>query len=452
MSARTTLPVSPVQYDGLSCDFSLDSATHDASKMFPPELSGLSYVASLGAGSTALVALYEHHDSARWVAVKLCRDANDALLNDLFRNEAAHMEAVRDHPYILPIFGSGVTEDGRGYIMCEYAPNGTLDYVMRFSEQCGMMPVDQVVTIGVHMADALAAAHRHGIVHHDVKPSNILLSASGEPMLADFGIADSVYARNAIGYSAAWAAPECFDEHTRYRPESADAYSLAAVLYALLTGSPPFGYERRPESFSASASPVSVANCCLPQIDRLDVPDELRATLMVALSQDPEQRYFSALDFAHALQDVQYQCFGKVTPLYVEKHDAASQRFANHTAGIGCGDVPQLGGWSPPGRTDSSGEYVRRNRHDVRHAAATTETATTATTTAEARRHVDFSRSMIIGILLIVAMLSLYAALRIAVLDSDAIPAIAPLQVVEPDAIEDQLFSYHTDIAITGEV
>lgn len=465
MSGRATPAVPSMQHGALQCDISCpDDSLYDASPcdisvcgvslcdvmqrsvercvgmpdcvlqmdadIFPIELSGLSYVTPLGSGSTAMVALYEHRESARWVAVKLCRRPHDALLNDLFRNEAACMRAINDHPHILPILGSGVTDDGRGYIICEYAPNGTLDAAVKAAGlQCGM-PVDQIAALGVHMADALAAAHSRGIVHHDVKPSNIVLSASDKPMLADFGIADSVYASSVAGYSTVWAAPECFDVHARYRYESADVYSLAAVVYALLTGSPPSGYAGSARFFDSPVSAPDERNA--PPIDCLDVPDALKTTLRIALNQNPEQRYFSALDFAHALQDVQRQCFGEATPLYVEGQGEASDGYTNHTPATK--------------RSSDGGLYGIRKRAD-RNVSGSSDAEY-----AQEFRHTYVGRNLTVGMLIAVALLSLYMAIRMAAFASDVLPAVTPLQVVKPDGIENRSFSYHTDIAITDEV
>src|SRR5439155_13694648 len=87
---------------------------------------------------------------------------------------------------IITVFDAGVTDDGRPFIAMQYLPNGSLADRLAAT---GPLPVQEVLSIGAAIADALGTAHRAGVLHRDVKPGNILISDEGEPVLTDFGIA-----------------------------------------------------------------------------------------------------------------------------------------------------------------------------------------------------------------------------------------------------------------------
>ena len=134
----------------------------------PPRLAGYSYVRVLGHGSTATVYLYRQQGIERDVAIKVSVEQVDSRIADAFRAEARAMAALSSHPYILSTYDAGVTDDGRYYLVFEYAPGGTLKDVL-----CNhVLDVPQMLSMGVHLASAVATAHRAGIVHRDIKNSN----------------------------------------------------------------------------------------------------------------------------------------------------------------------------------------------------------------------------------------------------------------------------------------
>ena len=139
----------------------------------PPRLAGYSYVRVLGHGSTATVYLYRQQGIERDVAIKVSVEQVDSRIADAFRAEARAMAALSSHPYILSTYDAGVTDDGRYYLVFEYAPGGTLKDVL-----CNhVLDVPQMLSMGVHLASAVATAHRAGIVHRDIKTT----SASPSP-------------------------------------------------------------------------------------------------------------------------------------------------------------------------------------------------------------------------------------------------------------------------------
>lgn len=85
------------------------------------------------------------------------------------------MAKLSSHPYILPVYGAGVTSDGHGYIVIEYAPGGTYNSIMKARS----MTCEQVLDLGIKLSSALFTAHRSNIIHHDHKPSNILITSQG---------------------------------------------------------------------------------------------------------------------------------------------------------------------------------------------------------------------------------------------------------------------------------
>ena len=99
--------------------------------MRPPKLPGYDFVQMLGSGATATVYLYNQRMPARPVAVKASAKTLDPRAAALFNREANFMAKLSSHPYILPVYGAGVTSDGHGYIVIEYAPGGTYNSIMK---------------------------------------------------------------------------------------------------------------------------------------------------------------------------------------------------------------------------------------------------------------------------------------------------------------------------------
>lgn len=265
-----------------------------------PAIDGHETIRRLGCGATAEVWLCRRCDSGLPVAVKVGLRRADPRQAQRFRNEAAFLARLSAHPNILPVLGSGETADGRPYVALEYAPRGTGKDLMAVRA----LTPREAADLGVRLAGALVAAHRAGVTHRDIKPSNILFAADGTPMLADFGIAASVYdATTVTGFSERWAAPEVLDGRSG-GSEAADLYALAAMIRAMMSGHAPR---------TASAIGTSDATA-MPS----DVPDALRRALDRALSEEPSARPYSALEFARSLQSAQWQAFGTVTPLTAE--------------------------------------------------------------------------------------------------------------------------------------
>jgi serine/threonine protein kinase len=165
----------------------------------------------------------------------------------------------------------------------------------------------------------LQTAHSKGILHRDIKPGNILVSDSGAPLLADFGIATSVYSSTSVpGYSVAWAPPEILRDDGRHtRGEASDVYSLAASLIGILTGSSPYELAYAPRNRTQLTEYIRTRR--LPSFSHMGLPLFLEPALRTALEANPQDRYYSALDFARELQRTQQKTSGRQTSLVVHE-------------------------------------------------------------------------------------------------------------------------------------
>ncbi|MEY2698832.1 MAG: hypothetical protein RL720_788, partial [Actinomycetota bacterium] len=179
----------------------------------PPVLSGFTFVRVLGSGGFGDVFLYEQQLPRRNVAIKvLLPEVVNPRVRDMFQSEAQLMSQLSTHPSILSVFEAGVSSDGRPYLVTEVCVGG---YGERFRAET--IPVAEALRTGIRIAAALETAHRANVLHRDIKPGNILVTAYGHPVLSDFGIASSVYlgdSSTAVGLSVPWSAPEVIREST----------------------------------------------------------------------------------------------------------------------------------------------------------------------------------------------------------------------------------------------
>jgi eukaryotic-like serine/threonine-protein kinase len=286
----------------------------------PPVLPGLDYVRPLGSGGFADVFLYQQDMPRRSVAVKvLPSDVRDPDLLRMFKAEADVLAHLSAHPSIVTVYQAGVSADGRPYIVMEFCP-GSL--VQRYRIE--RIPVEEVLPIGVKMAGALESAHRAGLVHRDVKPSNILMTSFGAPVLADFGISSSLARgteHEVLAMSIPWSAPEVVAEHTTGTVAS-EVWSLGATVYSLLAGHSPFERRERGQNTREQLR-RRIARASYTDIPRADVPAELQHVLARAMSRDARERFGSARELGEALQGVQRALGLAPTPLEVPAEEWA---------------------------------------------------------------------------------------------------------------------------------
>jgi len=268
------------------------------------ELGRFRVVREIARGGMATVYLAEDLKHERPVAVKVLRPELAAFLGpERFLREMRTMARLQ-HPHILPLFDSGEA-DGLLYYVMPYVEDDTLRDRLDAEKQLG---VEEAVRITREIADALDYAHRHGVLHRDIKPGNILLH-EGRPMLADFGIAlplgpGGPARTTEVGLSLGtphYMSPEQATAEQELTPKS-DVYSLACVLYEMLAGAPPHaGASSREVMQSIVTGEVE------PVTDRRrSVPSNVAAATEKALAKLPADRFVSAREFADALADPRF--------------------------------------------------------------------------------------------------------------------------------------------------
>jgi len=271
----------------------------DAGDLIGSRIGDYSVLRRLGRGGMATVYLVHDPKHDRQVALKLLDATVVASVgSDRFLREI-RLAAQLQHPHILPVFDSG-DSDGRFWFTMPYIAGGSLRE--RLKRQ-GEIPVGDAVRLIRELALALDDAHRHGIVHRDVKPENILLTPEGDPLLADFGIARPLdrgsvvlTGDGALIGTPAYMSPEQ-SEGSENLDGRSDLYSLGCVLYELLAGEPPFtGPTPRSIMAKRLASPPPDVG-----VVRDRVPRGLREVLGRVLSRSPSDRYPSGAELAAAL-------------------------------------------------------------------------------------------------------------------------------------------------------
>jgi len=281
----------------------------------PPGIAGFTYVRPLGTGGFADVFLFEQNLPRRPVAVKvMLEDIVDDNLLRMFNAEADVMARLSAHPSILTIYEASISADGRPYIVMEYCPTSLTNRYRR-----EVIPVSEVLQLGVKIASALETAHRSGLLHRDIKPSNILMTTFGAPVLADFGIASAITGRadtdEVFAMSVPWSAPEIVEERVS-GSVAAEVWGLGATLYSLLAGRSPF---ERPGSGQNSRDQLKsrIRKAAYTPIGRSDVPARLEEVLARSMARDAAARHASAAELAHELQLVQHEMGVPHTPMEV---------------------------------------------------------------------------------------------------------------------------------------
>ena len=269
-------------------------------------LPGTSYrlVKQLGAGAGGEVHEGVHVDLGRRVAVKILAQglAGDEAHVARFRREARAIAKV-SHPATARLYDYGQSSDGRTFLAMELWEGDTLDLV---AGPAGNLSLDDALRIARDAALALHAVHLAGLVHRDVKPSNLLLTRDGQVKLLDFGLAcvaghgdDEELAPSGVCGTPAYLAPE--QARQSKVDGRADVYALGSVLYELLTG-------RQPFSGSTIEAVLAQKREGLPEnpSDRSPskrLPAKVDALVLTALAVFPDDRYASALAFAGAIDE-----------------------------------------------------------------------------------------------------------------------------------------------------
>src|SRR6266508_1382510 len=244
-------------------------------------------------GGMAQVYLARDQLLDRPVAIKVLfpEFARDPSFVERFRREA-QAAANLSHPNIVAIYDWG-QERGTYFIVMEYIEGRSLRELIHAD---GPLPPAQAAEIGAEIAEALAFAHRSGVVHCDIKPGNVLITEAGRVKVTDFGIARATQGDTGEALTQTGAV---MGTATYFSPEQAqglpvdgrsDVYSLGVVLYEMVTGAPPFTGE----------SPVAVAYKHVredpepPAARAPDLPPDLQHIILTAMAKDADSRYQTA--------------------------------------------------------------------------------------------------------------------------------------------------------------
>ncbi len=235
------------------------------------------------------------------MAVKLLAEhlADDPTFVSRFQREA-QAAARLVHPNIVQIFDSGLDEpSGRHFIVMEYIEGSSCAEILRDD---GWVEVDEAVSIIEQACEGLDYAHRHGVVHRDVKPGNLLRAREGEVKLADFGIAkateqSSITQVGSVLGTAAYLAPE--QARGEEAGPRADLYALGVVAYQLISGRLPY------EATSLTELALKQQREEPAMLDTLvaAVGAELADAVAIALALDPRDRYQTAREMGRAIDD-----------------------------------------------------------------------------------------------------------------------------------------------------
>jgi eukaryotic-like serine/threonine-protein kinase len=255
----------------------------------------------LGFGGMSTVHLAFDQRLERQVAVKLLAEhlADDPTFVSRFQREA-QSAARLIHPNIVQIFDSGQDEaSGQYFIVMEYIEGPSCAEILRDD---GWVEVPEAVAIVEQACEGLHYAHRHGVVHRDVKPGNLLRAREGEVKLADFGIAkateqSSITLVGSVLGTAAYLAPE--QARGEEAGPRADLYALGVVAYQLISGRLPY------EASSLTELALKQQQEEPARLDTLvaAVTPELAEAVAIALTLDPRERYETAREMGLAIGD-----------------------------------------------------------------------------------------------------------------------------------------------------
>jgi eukaryotic-like serine/threonine-protein kinase len=297
----------------------------------------------IGSGGMADVYCAEDTHLGRQVALKVLhrRFAQDQEFVERFRREASAAAGLQ-HPNVVGVFDRG-RHDGTYYIAMEHLPGRTLKEIV--SEEAPL-PQDRVVDFGLQILHAAGFAHRHGVIHRDFKPHNVIVDEQAHAKVTDFGIAragaSEMTETGSIMGTAQYLSPEQAQGHAV--TATSDLYSIGVMLYEMLAGRLPFEGD---SAVSIALKHLSEQPVPISQL-RPDVNPSLEAVVMAALAKDPARRWQTAEDFAEALSAAAAQ-FGEVP------QTAATSAFAPVPAPVpapvdGDGSPPPAAATAPPAR------------------------------------------------------------------------------------------------------
>jgi eukaryotic-like serine/threonine-protein kinase len=259
----------------------------------------------IGRGGMSEVYLAERADDqfSQRVALKLI-SAPLAARPERFYAERRILARL-EHPGIARLVDGGVSEDGRPYMAVEYVEGTDL---LRYCRDHAP-DLERRLQLFTEVCAAVAYAHRHLVVHRDLKPGNVLVTADGQPKLLDFGIAtllDAPHGHDAqqtLHLTPSHAAPEQLEGGSI--TTATDVYALGVILYELLSGAPPWQFSKLPLALAVArvldSEPPRPSARAAPALAR-QIRGDLDSIVLKAMRKSPEQRYASASELLEELQ------------------------------------------------------------------------------------------------------------------------------------------------------
>ncbi len=255
-------------------------------------------VAPLGEGGMAAVYKAYQPGVDRYVALKVLPQqlAKDPQFIGRFKQEAQVLAKLQ-HPHIMPVFDFGESE-GYTYIVMPFVEHGSLTDLLRGN----LLPLQQIRQVISQVGDALDYAHSRGLVHRDVKPSNILIDERGNCLLTDFGIAKLVESTAQFTGTGGLIGTPTYMSPEQGRGDQVDArsdiYALGVMIFEMVTGRVPFDAETPIAIvFKHIQDPLPI-----PSAINADVPEAVERVIMKALAKDPKDRFATASELVRALQ------------------------------------------------------------------------------------------------------------------------------------------------------
>jgi serine/threonine protein kinase len=267
----------------------------------PQPVPGYEILGVLGRGAMGVVYQARQLKAQRLVALKMILAGGHASPEELARFQVEAQAVARlQHPGIVQIFEVG-EHDGRPFFSLEFCAGGSLNTKLAGTP----LPPTEAVALVEKLAQAMQAAHDKGVLHRDLKPANVLLSAEGQPKIADFGLAKKLdeagrTATGAVMGTPSYMAPEQAEGQKALGP-AVDVYALGAILYECLTGRPPF---RGPTTLDTLMLVVGQEPVPVRQLQPA-VPRDLETICHKCLHKEPARRFASAAALAEDLRRFQ---------------------------------------------------------------------------------------------------------------------------------------------------
>jgi serine/threonine protein kinase len=340
------------------------SAREAAGPRLDPQsrLGKYSIIREIGMGATSRVFLARDPFGDREVAIKVflfdrhTDTQTERMTHKAFLAEAS-LAGKLNHPHIVEILDA-VAEPDYSYVVMEYVAGATLD---AHASVTNLLPLGKVVEIVFKCIRALEYAFQHGVIHRDIKPGNILLSAAGETKVSDFGASfQQHFAHDTTQLSGVGSPGYMSPEQVRMGPltHQTDIYSLGVTMYRLLTGRLPF------QASTQESLIYAILNTEPPRPGTLrpDLPELLDKIVMTAISKDRARRYGSWLDFGKDLS----QAFGALRLVGASLSDSEKfnelrqMPFFQGMGDVALWEVVRIGSWK---RVAAGSVIIREGDH-----------------------------------------------------------------------------------------